>query len=311
MTSALSSERAQASDSPEPRYSHLGTNVAYRKPVNQSSATRAGPAGYANDGKPGNQNPDGQECSETQKEVSPWWRVDLLTPEAVRVVRITTRGCCGHQPLQDLEIRVGNSSSDLQRNPLCAWYPGTVDEGTTKSFTCARPLIGQYVTVQLVGVESSLSLCEVEVFSNDEFSSDRCASPNLSVETVLTTFAKTCYEFHITRGESFDKARAVCKSHGRSRTLGRIPLRLVLTNHTLFSPSTLAGGDLIHDFRGVTTDYIISELERRKTDLRTQLVWIGAQKEPGITSRTWKWVNGKREALQTWQNKRKTKTTGR
>uniref|UniRef100_A0A8W7Q5B0 Furrowed n=1 Tax=Anopheles coluzzii TaxID=1518534 RepID=A0A8W7Q5B0_ANOCL len=261
-----------------------GTNVAYRKPVNQSSATRAGPAGYANDGKPGNQNPDGQECSETQKEVSPWWRVDLLTPEAVRVVRITTRGCCGHQPLQDLEIRVGNSSSDLQRNPLCAWYPGTVDEGTTKSFTCARPLIGQYVTVQLVGVESSLSLCEVEVFSNDEFSSDRCASPNLSVETVLTTFAKTCYEFHITRGESFDKARAVCKSHG---------------------------GDLIHDFRGVTTDYIISELERRKTDLRTQLVWIGAQKEPGITSRTWKWVNGKREALQTWQNAKQKLPAGR
>ncbi|XP_058127402.1 sushi, von Willebrand factor type A, EGF and pentraxin domain-containing protein 1 [Anopheles ziemanni] len=250
-----------------------GTNVAYRKPVNQSSATRSGPAGFANDGKPGNQNPDGQECSETQKEVSPWWRVDLLTPEAVRVVRLTTRGCCGHQPLQDLEIRVGNSSTDLQRNPLCAWYPGTVDEGTTKSFTCARPLIGQYVTVQLVGVESSLSLCEVEVFSNDEFSSDRCASPNLSVDTVLTTFAKTCYEFHITRGESFEKARAVCQSHG---------------------------GDLIHDFRGITTDYIISELERRKTDLRTQLVWIGAQKEPGITSRTWKWVNGDTVIKPTW-----------
>lgn len=31
-----------------------GTNVAYRKPVNQSSYTRAGPANYANDGKPGN-----------------------------------------------------------------------------------------------------------------------------------------------------------------------------------------------------------------------------------------------------------------
>jgi hypothetical protein len=90
-----------------------------------------------------------------------------LTPQSVKVVRITTRGCCGHQPLQDLEIRVGNSSTDLQRNPLCAWYPGTLDEGTTKEFTCARPLIGQFVAIQLVGVEGSLSLCEVEVFSND------------------------------------------------------------------------------------------------------------------------------------------------
>lgn len=32
-----------------------GTNVAFRKPVNQSSYTRQGPAVYANDGKPGNQ----------------------------------------------------------------------------------------------------------------------------------------------------------------------------------------------------------------------------------------------------------------
>lgn len=242
------------------------TNVAYRKPVNQSSTTRAGPAGFANDGKPGNQNPDGQECSETQKEPSPWWRVDLLMPQAVRVVRITTRGCCGYQPIEDLEIRVGNSSTDLQRNPLCAWFPGTVEEGSTKVFTCARPLIGQYVAIQLVGVEGSLSLCEVEVFTNDEFSPDRCASPGLSADTVLSTFSRNCYEFHVTRGENFESARKICKSHG---------------------------GDLVHSFRGPAQDFILSELERRKPDLRTQLVWIGAQKEPGITSRTWKWVNGK------------------
>lgn len=146
---------------------NTGTNVAYRKPTNQSSVTRIGPAYFANDGKAGNFNPDGQECSETQKETSPWWRVDLLAPQTIKIVRITTRGCCGHNPLQDLEIRVGNSSTDLQKNPLCAWNPGTIEEGTTKAFSCARPLIGQFVAIQLVGVEGSLSLCEVEVFSND------------------------------------------------------------------------------------------------------------------------------------------------
>lgn len=133
-------------------------------------------------------------------------------------------------------------------------------------FTCARPLVGQFVAIQLVGVEGSLSLCEVEVFTNDEFSPDRCASPGLSADTILSTFSRNCYEFHVTRGENFDSARKICKSHG---------------------------GDLVHSFRGPTQDYILSELERRKPDLRTQLVWIGAQKEPGITSRTWKWVNGK------------------
>lgn len=34
--------------------------------------------------------------------------------------------CTGHLPLKDIEIRVGNSSTDLQRNPLCAWFPGTI-----------------------------------------------------------------------------------------------------------------------------------------------------------------------------------------
>uniref|UniRef100_A0A336K2F8 CSON012544 protein n=1 Tax=Culicoides sonorensis TaxID=179676 RepID=A0A336K2F8_CULSO len=249
-----------------------GTNVAYRKPTNQSSSTRGGPATYANDGKLGNQNPDGQECSETLKEASPWWKVDLLAPQMIKVVRITTRGCCGHQPLQDLEIRVGNSSTDLQRNPLCAWHPGTLDEGTTKEFLCARPLIGQFVAIQLVG-EGSLSLCEVEIFSNDEFTPERCAAPNLNADTVLTTFAKTCYEFHVTRGESFEKARGICQSHG---------------------------GDLLHDFKGAAKDYVLSELERRKTELKTQLVWIGAQKEPGLTNRLWKWVNGDTVLKPTW-----------
>lgn len=41
------------------------------------------------------------------------------------------------------------------------------DEGITKTFTCARTVIGQHVFLQLVGVEGSLSLCEVEVFTTE------------------------------------------------------------------------------------------------------------------------------------------------
>lgn len=50
---------------------------------------------------------------------------------------------------------------------------------------------------------------------NTEFSPDRCASPNLNADTVLQTFSRTCYEFHVTRGESYDKAQQICKSHGK------------------------------------------------------------------------------------------------
>ncbi|XP_049819209.1 sushi, von Willebrand factor type A, EGF and pentraxin domain-containing protein 1 [Aethina tumida] len=241
-----------------------GTNIAYRKPANQSTTVRGGSALNANDGEKSTDH-DGKRCSETQKEASPWWQVDLLRAYAVKVVRVTTRGCCGHQPLQDLEIRVGNSSSDLQRNPLCAWFPGTIDEGVTKTFTCARSLIGQYVFLQLVGVEGSLSLCEVEVFTTDEFSVDRCAPKTASEDAQIAAFARTCYEFGVNRGGSFADARAYCQSHN---------------------------GDLAHGMSPGSTSFLYAELERRKPMLKTQLVWIGAQKEPGLTSRTWKWVNG-------------------
>ncbi|GLV42687.1 furrowed [Carabus blaptoides fortunei] len=249
-----------------------GTNVAYRKPANQSTTVRGGGAGNANDGERTTEH-DGRRCTETQKEASPWWQVDLLRPYAIKVVRVTTRGCCGHQPLRDLEIRVGNSSSDLQRNPLCAWFPGTIDEGVTKTFTCARPLIGQHVFLQLVGVEGSLSLCEVEVFTTDEFSVDRCAPTGSPDDLQLAAFSRTCYEFGVGRGGSFEEARVKCKAHG---------------------------GDLVHSLSPASTSFILAELERRKLQLKTQLVWIGAQKEPGVTSRTWRWVNGDVIARPAW-----------
>ncbi|XP_073975480.1 CUB and Sushi multiple domains furrowed [Rhodnius prolixus] len=250
-----------------------GTNVALRRPANQSTSVRGGVASNANDGDKVTVH-DGKKCTETMKEVSPWWQVDLLRAYPIRVVRITTRGCCGQQPLQDLEIRVGNSSSDLQRNPLCAWYPGTLEEGVTKTFSCARTLIGQHVFIQLVGVEGSLSLCEVEIFTTAEFSNDRCATKGTASEVGLAAFDRMCYEFNTGKGGSFEEARSACRSK--------------------------PGGDLVHGFRGVHNTFLLAELERRKPTLKTQLVWIGAHKEPGFTQRTWKWVNGDVIARPAW-----------
>ncbi|XP_074034332.1 CUB and Sushi multiple domains furrowed [Leptinotarsa decemlineata] len=241
-----------------------GINVAYRRPANQSTTVKGGSAVNANDGDKSTEH-DGKRCSETYKETSPWWQVDLLRPYPIKTIRITTRGCCGHQPLQDLEIRVGNSSTDLQKNPLCAWFPGTIDEGVSKTFTCARVLTGQHVFLQLVGVEGSLSLCEVEVFSSDEFAVDRCIPKTSPDGTEIATFAQTCYKFGVDKGGSFADARTYCQKHY---------------------------GDMMHSMTPAQNSFLHAELDRRKSKLQTQLVWIGAQKEPGVISRTWKWVNG-------------------
>ncbi|XP_044588526.1 sushi, von Willebrand factor type A, EGF and pentraxin domain-containing protein 1 isoform X2 [Cotesia glomerata] len=249
-----------------------GTNVGFRKPANQSTTVRGGDASHGNDGDTGTEH-DGKRCTETQNEPSPWWKVDLLKAYSVKVVRVTTRGCCGHQPLQDIEIRVGNSSVELQRNPLCAWFPGTIEEGITKTFICARALVGQYVFLQLVGVEGSLSLCEVEVFATNEFSIDRCAHAGTPADADIAAFDSTCYEFIVTKGGSFHDARNYCKSRS---------------------------GDLVHGFKGVSSTFILNNLEKRKDKLKTQLVWIGAQKEPSITARTWRWVDGEIVQKPSW-----------
>lgn len=102
----------------------LAVNVAYGKPTNQSSTIKGGDSRNANDGELITLH-DSKHCTETKVENSPWWQVDLLQPYEVRVIRVLTRSCCGHQPLHDLEIRVGNSST-VQGNRLCAWYPGTL-----------------------------------------------------------------------------------------------------------------------------------------------------------------------------------------
>ncbi|CAG9857786.1 unnamed protein product [Phyllotreta striolata] len=243
-----------------------------QRPANQSTTVKGGSALNANDGDKSTEH-DGKRCSETQKETSPWWQVDLLKPYAVKAIRITTRGCCGHQPLQDLEVRVGNSSGDLQKNPLCAWFPGTIDEGVSKTLVCARVLVGQHVFLQLVGVEGSLSLCEVEVFSADEFSIDRCVPKNSPDETELATFRQTCYKFETAKGGSFADARTTCRNQY---------------------------GDLVHSISPSDNIFIHSELDRRKSKMRTQFVWIGAQKEPSVVSRTWKWVDGELVQRPSW-----------
>lgn len=98
-----------------------------------------------------------------------------------------------------------------------------------------------------------------------EHSADRCAPPGSSADADLSSFDHTCFEFAVSKGGSFEVARGHCVGHG---------------------------GDLIHGLRGPVYTFLLAELERRKPKLKTQLVWIGAQKEAGFTSKTWKWVDG-------------------
>ncbi|XP_028966823.1 CUB and sushi domain-containing protein 1 [Galendromus occidentalis] len=247
----------------EGKLPYCATNVALNKPSTQSSVSTKNPAGpkLANDG---DMSTVGEKpvCTETKVENSPWWQVDLLQTYEVRVVKILTRGCCGHQPLHDIEIRVSNSSS-LTGSRLCAWFPGTLEDGAMKEFACAYPIVGRYVSVQMVGGDGSLSLCEVQVFSTQELSVGMCGHFD-DVVSIL----RNCYEFHLQGG-----SRRNAEEHCEKR-----------------------GGLLAYNVDRRTLPFIGSELTRRNNNnqLNQGLVWIGATLKRGIGPgrRGWFWSNG-------------------
>ncbi|CAG0889424.1 unnamed protein product [Darwinula stevensoni] len=288
--------------------SSLATNVAYRKPISHSSNAPGGGGSLTTDGDSSPVH-DGGPCFMTRAESSPWWRVDLVRPYSVRVVRISTTAGEELPALHDLEIRVGNHSR-VRDNSLCAWHPGElskccqfelkmkgrrgekqgkqIHEGFLKpeeiprdervernpiqliksgvsNFVCARPMVGRYVFIQMTGADGQLILCEVEVFTTEEFSAESCSSNSDSHAVV---FNQTCYDFQVSKKGTFDTARKECND---------------------------SGGDLIYKFNEITFDFVKSELERIKNQLQNKLIWIGAQKDPGFISRTWRWVTTREE----------------
>ncbi|XP_009466921.1 PREDICTED: uncharacterized protein LOC104015857 [Nipponia nippon] len=137
-------------------------NLALRRPAAQSST--AGQAGSAINAVDGNRDGNWRHgsCSQTEREPSPWWTVDLGRRRAVAAVVVRNRlDCCWHQ-LKGARVHVGDSlAGHGTDNPVCGTITDT-GPGST-STVCCRGLRGRYVTIAVPGREERLSLCEVEV----------------------------------------------------------------------------------------------------------------------------------------------------
>ncbi|XP_077990552.1 uncharacterized protein LOC144444875 [Glandiceps talaboti] len=105
----------------------------------------------------GNTDTDHSRCTRTNKEVDPWWKVDLGFEQQVKEVILTSEY---YTMLPDYQVRVGNQADDITSNTVCDL--DTVYDETVK-FVCASDVIGQYVSVQVKGQDNALQLCEVEV----------------------------------------------------------------------------------------------------------------------------------------------------
>ncbi|XP_078666203.1 uncharacterized protein LOC144908469 isoform X3 [Branchiostoma floridae x Branchiostoma belcheri] len=145
------------------------TNVALNKMASQSSLLRSEyPAERAVDGNTGTILYPLKECTHTDLEYEPWWKVDLGDTYVISHVTVINRGdCCGER-LRNFMVRVGPNEDFRENTPCGDIYSETPSEGETIDVRCEEPISGRWVSVQLIGREDYLSLCEVQVFSGTE-----------------------------------------------------------------------------------------------------------------------------------------------
>ncbi|XP_006824724.1 uncharacterized protein LOC102801273, partial [Saccoglossus kowalevskii] len=142
-------------------------NVAIGKTATQSSDWSASyPASNAVDGNT-NTNWNSGSCTSTKDNQNAWWKVDLGGNYLVHEVIVTNRLDCCEIRILNAEIRVG-LSDDISENSQCG-------EKITSSQTsqanihiqCSSPIVGRYVSMQLVDRSDLLNFCEMQVMAEE------------------------------------------------------------------------------------------------------------------------------------------------
>uniref|UniRef100_A0AAR2KML6 Fucolectin tachylectin-4 pentraxin-1 domain-containing protein n=1 Tax=Pygocentrus nattereri TaxID=42514 RepID=A0AAR2KML6_PYGNA len=147
---------------------HPHENIAAGAKAAQSSTQEH--QGNAQNAVDGNNNTDYRRgsCTLSKFEAEPWWRVELPGVCNVTSVTITNRGdCCGHR-INGAQIRIGNSLKNNGNNNKLVAVIGPLGSEVTKTYRF-RATEGRYVNIFLPGENKILTLCEVEVFADEEF----------------------------------------------------------------------------------------------------------------------------------------------
>ncbi|XP_040204105.1 fucolectin-like isoform X1 [Rana temporaria] len=143
-------------------------NVALRGRATQSTILNDYRWGFQSDAinaVDGNQDPNAHHgsCSHTDKQLSPWWRVDLLKPYKIAYIKVTNRYHFSYR-LNGAEILIGDSLSDNgNHNPRCAVIT-SIPDGATQTFYC-HGMTGRYVNIIIRGKYEFLQLCEVQIWT--------------------------------------------------------------------------------------------------------------------------------------------------
>ncbi|XP_048581089.1 uncharacterized protein LOC5499907 [Nematostella vectensis] len=140
-------------------------NIALGKPTIQSSMAHFGVPSRAVDGDR-NSAWAGGSCTHTDGEAAPWWQVDLGTTKSIAEVLIVARGDWGAERLwsNTFELLIGDQSNGL--NPKCGDRHAVLPYDMI-SIECNPRMSGRYIRIVLITAFDALTLCEVEVYTDN------------------------------------------------------------------------------------------------------------------------------------------------
>ncbi|CAH1276936.1 LPA, partial [Branchiostoma lanceolatum] len=138
------------------------SNIARGKPAFQSTVAWDMGADRAVDGNT-NTNYFANSCQHNSHEDNPSWWVDLGKSFTInRVVIFNRQDCCSDR-INPFNVHIGDSDQ-VNSNPKCGGDHKIDVNQPSISITC-QGMKGRYVGVRLPGYSRSLTLCEVQVFS--------------------------------------------------------------------------------------------------------------------------------------------------
>ncbi|XP_077989772.1 pentraxin fusion protein-like [Glandiceps talaboti] len=104
-------------------------------------------------------------CAHSLREQEPWWKVDLGKSYDIYEVIVTNRMDCCSGRILNAEVRVGDSEN-IGENTRCGELVGEDRKrDETLTFRCDGLVSGRNVSIQVVGREAVLNICEVQVMA--------------------------------------------------------------------------------------------------------------------------------------------------
>lgn len=143
------------------------TNVVDGALASESTSGPDGDASVALDG-------DNATCTATLLQKSAWFSVELREDFPVSVVKLNFPDR-GLPPRVTVTIRVGNTSTKFEGNPVCNIFNETLVPGRSLFLPCFPTRWGRFVSVHLDRL-ASLSICELAVYSEAEYAEERQSS---------------------------------------------------------------------------------------------------------------------------------------